>query len=33
MIGSSMTQSYYDHYSNEETFDDGGAETFTSTET
>ena len=33
MVGSSMTQSYYDHYSNEETFDDGGAETFTSTET
>ena len=33
MIGSSMTQSYYDHYSNEETFDDGSAETFTSTGT
>ena len=33
MIGSSMTQSYYDHYSNEEKYDDGGAETFTSTGT
>ena len=33
MVGSSMTQSYYDHYSNEETFDDGSGETFTSTET
>ena len=33
MVGSSMTQSYYDHYSNEETFDDGSAETFTSTGT
>ena len=33
LIGSSMTQSYYDHYSNEETFDDGSAETFTSTDT
>ena len=33
MVGSSMTQSYYDHYSNEETFDDGSAETFTSTKT
>ena len=33
MIGSSMTQSYYDHYSNEETFDDGSAETFTKTGT
>jgi len=33
LIGSSMTQSYYDHYSNEETFDDGSGETFTSTET
>jgi hypothetical protein len=33
MIGSSMTQSYYDHYSNEEKYDDGGAETFTETST
>ena len=32
MIGSSMTQSYYDHYSNEEKYDDGGAETFTETQ-
>ena len=33
MVGSSMTQSYYDHYSNEEKYDDGGAETFTETST
>ena len=33
MIGSSMTQSYYDHYSNKEKYDDGGAETFTETST
>ena len=33
LIGSSMTQSYYDHYSNEEKYDDGGAETFTETST
>ena len=33
MIGSSMTQSYYDHYSNEEKYDDGGTETFTETST
>ena len=33
MVGSSMTQSYYDHYSNEETFDDGSGETFTKTGT
>ena len=33
MVGSSMTQSYYDHYSNEETFDDGSGETFTTTGT
>ena len=33
MIGSSISESYYDHYSNEETFDDGSAETFNKTET
>ena len=33
MIGSSISESYYDRYSNEETFDDGSAETFNKTET
>ena len=33
MIGSSISESYYDHYSDTETFDDGGGETFTETET
>ena len=33
MIGSSISESYYDRYSNEETFDDGSVETFNETET
>ena len=31
MTGSAMKESYYDHYSNKETFDDGSAETLTET--
>ena len=33
MTGSAMSESYYDHYSNEETFDDGSGETFNRTAT
>ena len=31
MTGSAMSESYYDHYSDTETFDDGSGETFTET--
>ncbi len=31
MTGSAIKETYYDHYSNTETFDDGSAETFTET--